>query len=86
MQIDLLIDRRDRVVNLCEMKFSVGEFVIDKDYEMSLRNKIAAMQTVVKGKKAINLTMVTTFGVEQNAHSGIVQSQVVIDDLFVGER
>ena len=82
VQIDLLIDRRDRVVNLCEMKFSVGEFVIDKDYEMSLRNKIAALQAVVKGKKAINLTMVTTFGVKQNAHSGIVQSQVVIDDLF----
>lgn len=60
----------------------MGEFVIDKDYEMSLRNKIAALQAVVKGKKAINLTMVTTFGVKQNAHSGIVQSQVVIDDLF----
>ena len=86
VQIDLLIDRRDRVVNLCEMKFSVGEFVIDKDYEMSLRNKIAALQAVVKGKKAINLTMVTTYGVKQNAHSGIVQSEVRIDDLFVGER
>lgn len=39
-QIDLLIDRRDRVVSICEMKYSINEFLIDKSYDMNLRNKI----------------------------------------------
>lgn len=38
-QIDLLIDRNDQVVNICEMKYSLSEFTIDADYERNLRNK-----------------------------------------------
>lgn len=82
VQIDFLIDRRDHVINLCEMKFSISEFAITKEYEVNLRNKIAALQAYIKNKKAINLTMVTTYGVKENLHSGIVQSEVTLDDLF----
>lgn len=81
-QIDLIIDRRDRTTNICEIKFSVGEFIIDKDYEMKLKKKMEVFREAVKSKKALQLVMITTFGVRQNAHSGIVQSQVLMDDLF----
>lgn len=81
-QIDLVIDRRDRVINLCEIKFSQNPFVIDKDYDMQLRNKIATFQSATKTRKALHLTMITTYGVKQNMYSSIVQSQATMDDLF----
>ena len=82
-QINLVIDRRDRIINLCEIKFSINQFVISGDYEMQLRNKIEAFRQATHTTKALHLTMVTTYGVKRNAHSGIVQSEVCLDDLFV---
>lgn len=81
-QIDLLIDRRDKAINVCEAKFYSGEFSIDKEYSLNLRNKIAAFKSVTKTRKAIVPTMITTFGVKHNAYSGNVQQEVVLDDLF----
>ena len=81
-QIDLVIDRRDRTTNICEIKFSMGEFVIDKEYEEKLRKKIQVFREATNSRKALQLVMITTFGVRQNAHSGIMQSQVRMDDLF----
>lgn len=82
-QIDLLIDRRDQVVNVCEMKFSINEFTIDKKYEMELRNKIGTFKNETKTRKAVFLTMITTFGVKNNEiYGGLVQNQIIMDDLF----
>lgn len=81
-QIDLVIDRRDRVINLCEIKFSQTPFVIDKEYDLKLRNKMAIFQAATKTRKSLNLTMITTYGVKQNMHSSLAQSQVTLDDLF----
>ena len=81
-QIDMLIDRNDQVINLCEIRYSLSEYAIDADYEKSLRNKKAAFIDSTKTRKAVHLTMVTTYGVRQNSHSGIVQSEVTLDDLF----
>ena len=81
-QIDLLIDRKDDTVNLCEMKYSGKEFVIDKDYETVLQNKIESFISETGTRKSIILTMVTTEGVRQNSHSGIVQKEIVLNDLF----
>ena len=81
-QIDLLIDRRDRAINVCEAKFYGGEFLIDRDYSLHLRNKIAAFKASIKTRKAIVPTMITTFGVKHNTYSGIIQQEVILDDLF----
>jgi hypothetical protein len=81
-QIDLLIDRRDGVVSICEMKHSINEFEIDKKYDMNLRNKIGAFVQSTKCKKTIQVVMITTYGVKENMYSSIVNSQVVLDDLF----
>ena len=82
-QIDLLIERNDNVINICEMKFSKNEFVIDKEYDKELRNKRSAFKTESKTRKTIHITMVTTYGVKRNIYSGNIQSEVTINDLFV---
>lgn len=81
-QIDLLIDRNDQVVNICEMKYSLSEFSIDAEYERNLRNKKSAFIETTNTRKAVHLTMVTTYGIRQNCHSGIVQSEITLEDLF----
>lgn len=82
-QIDLLIDRADRVINVCEMKFSETPYSITKEYEEKLRTKMAVFRQEMKATKTLLLTMVTTFGVMQGLHSGIVHNEVVMDDLFL---
>ena len=81
-QIDLLIDRKDQVVNLCEMKYSLSEYAIDAEYEQKLRNKKSVFIDATNTRKAVHLTMVTTFGIKANAHSGIVQNEITLEDLF----
>ena len=81
-QIDLVIDRADRVINLCEMKFSEAPYVITKDYEQQLRERMAIFKAKTKTRKSLATTMVTTYGVLRGIHSGIVQNEVVMDDLF----
>lgn len=85
-QIDMLIARRDRVINLCEMKFSQSEYTIDREYEMRLRGKAGAFRDATGTHDALHITMITTYGVRQNSHSGVVQSQVLLDDLFLPDR
>ena len=82
-QVDLLIDRRDQVINLCECKFSLATFSIDKDYSEKLRSKISTFKTATKTKKAVFLTMITTYGVEKNKYVHLMQNEVVMDDLFI---
>ena len=81
-QIDLVLVRDDRVVNLCEMKYTNGEYVIDEDYERRLRNKVDAYQRETGTADTILLTMVTARGLKANAYSSCVQKELVAEDLF----
>ena len=81
-QIDLLIDRDDNVINLCEMKWASEEFVIHKKDEADIRNKVSTLERETGTKKAVHVTMVTTYGVKRNMYSDEIQSEVVLDQLF----
>jgi hypothetical protein len=81
-QIDLVIDRRDGVTNLCEIKYSNKEFEITKEYEAKLRRKAWAFAETAPKTRALHTTLITSYGVKRNKHSGIVQSEVTMDDLF----
>lgn len=81
-QIDLVIDRRDGIINVCEMKFSMGEYIIDKKYDAELRNKMATFRSETRTKKSVFLTMITTFGLQGNRYSGNVQQNLTMDILF----
>lgn len=82
-QIDLLLDRNDGIINLCEMKFSKEVFVIDKSYADELDNKLQVFARETKTKNTIFPTMITTRGVKKNSYAaGRVQNEVTMDDLF----
>ncbi len=81
-QIDLVIDRKDSVSNLCEMKYSSHPFVIDKAYASVLENKKEAFRMETKTKNAVRLTLVASKGLAKNSYSDIVRNVVTLDDLF----
>ncbi|MBR3312506.1 MAG: AAA family ATPase [Atopobiaceae bacterium] len=82
-QIDLLIDRRDDVISVCEMKFSREEFVITPAYEKQLRAKLDVFEREANPGKALHLTMITMEGVRHNAqYNAVVQREVRIADLI----
>ncbi|WP_443937688.1 hypothetical protein [Pedobacter sp. MW01-1-1] len=82
-QIDLLLNRQDMIISVCEMKFSNTEFVIDKTYAAELQQKLTVFKQKSKTKKTVFLVMVTTYGVKSNVYStGLVQNQVTLEDLF----
>jgi uncharacterized protein len=82
-QIDLVIDRRDQAINLCEMKFSINSFVIDKAYADNLRQKIGVFKAATATRKAIFLTFITTYGLADNEYAGsLVQNSLTMDALF----
>jgi AAA+ ATPase superfamily predicted ATPase len=82
MQIDMLIDRADNVINLCEIKFYSAPFTIDKQYDAVLRERVQLLIQKVPRKKTVHLTLIATFGLKANEYSGQVQSVVTLDDLF----
>lgn len=82
-QIDLVMERQDRTVNICEIKFSEDEYLIDNEYDRILRRKIEAYRRLkVSAKTSIQLTMITTYGLARGKYNGNVQNEVVLDDLF----
>lgn len=81
-QIDLVIDRRDGAINLCEMKFSVDEFIIDKKYDTELRTKKGIFKAETRTKKTLFTTMITTFGLHENTYSLNIQNDLKMDILF----
>lgn len=82
-QIDMLLDRDDHCMNICEMKFSTEEFSITKRYAEELQNKKSVLIDVLKVKKAVFLTMITTYGVSRNDYyRKQVHSEITMQDLF----
>ena len=81
-QIDMVIDRRDHVISLCEVKYSMHEFEIDKAYNLKLRNKVEAFRKETGTTKTLQLVMITTYGVRRNKYSNLVAGQVTLEDLF----
>lgn len=82
MQIDLIISRSDRVINLCEMKFVNTDFEVKSDYEKKLRERLQWMIDHVSRTHNVQMTLVTTYGLKYGIHSGIFQKTVTLDSLF----
>ncbi|MDR0873388.1 MAG: ATP-binding protein [Prevotellaceae bacterium] len=81
-QIDLVINRKDGIINLIEVKFSTKPFVITRSYEENLQNKISAFKDENSTGKAVHLLFLTTKGVKQNRYSGIIQKELTLNGLF----
>jgi len=81
-QIDLLIDRNDGVVNLCEMKFATEPYALTAKDDSTMQGKKNALMKAFPKRKALHITYVTTFGLVHNSYWNNVQSEVSLDDLF----
>lgn len=81
-QIDMVIKRADKVINLCEMKWWDGQFAISKKYKEELERKIGAFRDSLKLRRTLHLVFVTTFGLRHNEYSTMVQNEVTMHDLF----
>lgn len=69
-QIDMIIERKDNVINMCEIKFYGDEVVVDKNYDRILRHRQALLAEEVSPKMAIHSTLITTYGLKYNEYSG----------------
>ena len=81
-QIDLIIDRDDKVMNLCEMKYSKDKYTITEKYVDKIRNRTDLFRRQTKTKKALRCTFITTYGVKDNDRKDIVDNELTIEDLF----
>lgn len=82
-QIDLLFDRDDDAINICEIKYTDKPYAMTKDYFNNMKNKIETFQNVTRTKKQIFVAMITSSGISDNQYSKELISQVVnLDDLF----
>lgn len=82
-QIDLLIDRNDKTITVCEMKYSDGEYVIDKAYDKYIQDRIRRFKDVEKITKALQIAYVTPHGLYNNMYARKVKKQITADHLFV---
>ena len=82
-QIDIVIDRRDGTINLCECKFTNAEYTLTAADSADLLRKKDVFLRETGTKKSIHMTMITANGLTQNAYRNDVQSEIVLDDLFL---
>lgn len=81
-QIDMIIERADRIIHLCEMKFSMDTYRLKPEYERKLRERSGLFRELTKTNKTVVHTFVTTYGVANAINKSIVHSEVILDDLF----
>jgi hypothetical protein len=81
-QIDLIFDRNDHVINLCEMKYARGTYSVTAAAERQLRRKWDVFTRSTGTPKTVHYTLVTTYGLHPDARSGVYQSVVTMADLF----
>jgi len=82
-QIDLVIERADRMVNICEAKFSMREYSLSKEEYLKLQRRIGMFieQTAYRG--GVIPTMITSYPLTRNAYSEHIAAVVTLDDLFI---
>ncbi|MBR0147258.1 MAG: ATP-binding protein [Eubacterium sp.] len=81
-QIDLVIDRTDNVINICEVKHSTKEYALSAADAENLNNKLDAFQDETKSKKALHLTMICSNGLMTNEYSSVIINDICGNDLF----
>ena len=81
-QIDLIIDRADNTINLCEVKYSEDLYSLDKDEYLKIQNRIKTFKEITATKSSIIPTMITTFGMNGGMYSDQIIAKINMDALF----
>ncbi len=82
-QIDLLIDRNDSVINVCEMKYSKSKYTLEADEIEKMQHRVDTFVNETGTRKSIHLTMITSYGLTPNSDTSAIQSLLTMDDLFL---
>lgn len=82
-QIDMIISRKDNIVNMCEMKYYGEEFMVDKDYDSILRHRKNLLYEMIPKKNDVHNTLITTFGIRNNEYRWSFDNVITMDDLFI---
>ena len=83
MQIDMVIDRSDGIIDLCEMKFTKHKFTIDEAYDEILLTRKELFEKKIKNVKSVHLVMVTSNGITENSYSYDIQNSITANDSFM---
>lgn len=81
-QIDMIIERRDNVVNMCEVKFYGDEFAVSRDYHLTLMRRQELLSKMIPKRSVIHSILITTFGLAYNEYSGDFLQTVTLADLL----
>lgn len=81
-QIDIIIDRADNTINLCEVKYCEGLYSLDKEEFLKIQNRIGVFRTVTGTRSSIIPTMITTFGMKEGMYSDQIIAKIDMDSLF----
>ena len=81
-QIDMIIERADNVVNMCECKFYSNEFVVNKGYYHTLINRQGLLEKELSADKVIHNTLITTYGLKYNEYSTFFDNVITMEELF----
>ena len=81
-QIDLIIERRDNIINLCEIKFYSDEFKITKDYFLKINRRTNLLMEKINKKYSIMNTLISTFGIYKNEYYYSFANSITLEDLF----
>jgi hypothetical protein len=81
-KIDLIINRDDRFICLCEMKFTRGDFEVTKSYNKTLLERMERVQEIVGNRKTVMSVLVTTYGLKRNEYASRFDRIVTMEDLF----
>jgi len=81
-QIDLIIERADQIVNVCEVKFSKGEYRLSQAEELKIANRVNDFRNETGIRLGIVPTLITTYGLRENSHSDVVAETVELNQLF----
>ena len=82
-QIDLLLDRKDNIINICEMKYSKSKYALDADEIERMQHRVDAFQKTTKTNKSINLTLITSNGVTEGSNTNSIHSMITMEQLFL---
>ena len=80
--LDFTIERRDNIINLCEIKFCSDDYTVSKEYYRRLLQRVNNIQPLVNRKCAVRNTLITTFRLKKNEYSSAFSDVIVLDDLF----
>ena len=81
-QIDMIIERKDNIVHLCEIKFYSDQFRMKKDDHFALVRRQNVLREKIPKKASVRNTLISTYGLVRNEYSGDFVHSITLDDLF----